>query len=224
MLHFDFERGPSHSLVLALLISVVSLCLIYFLSHSEIACDYIVTLHYSSLFIVGIYLARQKGRISTVYNCYSRHVKVAIAILSTTLYVYAGAVGSAMERRITRHDAAYSADLLTALGASGLIILSLNSGSCRRILLWHPVRELGEMSYSVYLLHFIVLLIFLHLLSGRVPLPVIFSLCFVVTIIVSWVFYRVVEKPSIRLGRRLSASLRPARSEDVAYERNNPTG
>jgi peptidoglycan/LPS O-acetylase OafA/YrhL len=215
---------PSRSLLLAFLISAVSLSLVYILSQDPTAVDCLVTLHYASLFIVGIYLARQKDYIAAVYDRYSRRAKVAIAFVSALLYVYAGSVWSAIVRETTHQNATYTADWLTALGAAGLIIFSLNSGACHKILLWRPVHTLGKMSYSVYLLHFIVLLIFLHLLSGRVSLFIIFALCLVVTILASLAFYHAVEKPSMELGRRLSASLTPTKGSKLLCDDGNPAG
>jgi peptidoglycan/LPS O-acetylase OafA/YrhL len=63
------------------------------------------------------------------------------------------------------------------------------------------------MSYSVYLLHLIVLLALIHLLYGKLPVLLIDALCLAITLAVSWGFYRQIEIPLITLGRRLSAKL-----------------
>ena len=98
-----------------------------------------------------------------------------------------------------------SSDWPAALAAIGLIVLSLNSGTIKRVLLWGPVKALGTMSYSVYLTHFIVLLTLVHLLYGRLPLIAILGLSLAATLVVSAACYRLVELPSMNLGRRLSA-------------------
>jgi peptidoglycan/LPS O-acetylase OafA/YrhL len=63
------------------------------------------------------------------------------------------------------------------------------------------------MSYSVYLIHFIILLYLVHLFYGRVPLLVIIVSCLVISLAASWQFYHFVEKPFMRLGRAVSGYL-----------------
>jgi peptidoglycan/LPS O-acetylase OafA/YrhL len=162
------------------------------------------TVHYAMLFVVGIYLAQQRENISKIFRRYSRYEKTVIAVLSALLYVYGGLAGKEFAHRYAFPELDHLADWLTALGAAGIIILSLNSENCSRIMLWGPIRLVGKMSYSIYLLHFIVLLTFFHLFYGRLPLLAIFAICFAVVIAFSYVFYRFVEKPSIQLGRRIS--------------------
>jgi len=167
----------------------------------------IVTLHYAAFFAVGIYLARQQSVIHTIVGSLSSRMRLALASLAATFYVYAGAAWLSVTYRITPDDLAYSAsklaaDGLTALGAVGLIVISINSPLCRRILRWHLIHALGKMSYSVYLLHFIVMLLIVHLLYRRMPLLSILLVCFIFTMAASWAFYRLVEIPSMKFGRR----------------------
>ena len=201
------KMRPAQSLACALLMSLVSIFLMTILPQYPRLCDGISTIHYASLFMVGIYLARQKESISRLYSSLSRCAKIVIASLAGLIYVYGQSAWGAIVRRSTNHAVPHSGDLLTALGAAGLIVFSLNSELCRRILLSRPVHALGEMSYSVYLLHFIVLLVLVHSLYGEAPLLLIFVLYLVAVVSASWVFYRVVERPFMTLGRRISAFL-----------------
>jgi peptidoglycan/LPS O-acetylase OafA/YrhL len=73
---------------------------------------------------------------------------------------------------------------------------------------WRPLRRLGRISYSIYLMQALVL--------GTVPAtpyPLVTALVWVgLVLCVSEATYRLVEQPAIRLGRRLSARLvRPGR-------------
>jgi peptidoglycan/LPS O-acetylase OafA/YrhL len=78
-------------------------------------------------------------------------------------------------------------------------------------LYWPPIRFLGEVSYSLYLWHFVVILYCVHLLYGKVPLWTILCLSFVLSIAVSRCSYLWIELPSMAIGRKLSnAFLRPA--------------
>jgi hypothetical protein len=93
---------------------------------------------------------------------------------------------------------------IRALGAAGLIIASLNAESIRRVLLSPLIQSLGKMSYSIYLLHMIVMLFLVHTLYTRMPLPLIFAISFVCTLALSWISYTRIEVPFNTLGHRLT--------------------
>jgi len=198
---------PLPSLILAAVMSCLSIFAMNLLFMFHIRTSLFDTLHYAALFIVGIYLARMKTIISKIFIHLSRSNRIVIAILSATLYIYGGYIWVKIISRFTSYDILRSADWFTALGAAGLIVLSLNSVSCHRILMWPPIHALGRMSYSVYLLHFIIMLLFVHLLYGKIPLLVIFTLCLVVVVASSCVCYRFVEIPFMNIGRRFSGHL-----------------
>ncbi len=93
----------------------------------------------------------------------------------------------------------------------GLKILPL------RLLVNPATRFLGRISYSVYLLHFVVLHLALNSLDTFLPEPwqnslPAFLLLFAVTLAgtsaLAWLTYRWVEQPCVRLGHRLAAARR----------------
>jgi peptidoglycan/LPS O-acetylase OafA/YrhL len=164
---------------------------------SDGALDYLQSIHYAALFVVGIYLAQNRSAISTKFSHISKRNRIWIAILTALLFCYASAV---FEPHFHRNFV----DFLRTFGAVGIITFSLNSETCRRVLLWTPIHALGKMSYSIYLLHFIILLLFLHWFYGKISLSILLVLCLVAVIVASWIFYKLVEIPSINLGRKLS--------------------
>jgi peptidoglycan/LPS O-acetylase OafA/YrhL len=170
------------------------------------------TLHYTTMFILGIYLAREKARIADWFKGLTRLAKISFGVAAVLLFAVAGPQFTPLAISIFHLRLTLFTQWITALGAGGLIIICMNSGTCKRILLWPPIRLLGQMSYSLYLMHFIVLLCCLDLLFGRIPLAAILCLVFVLSLIVSWYCYRWVEVPSMNFGRRLSNASR------------NPTG
>jgi peptidoglycan/LPS O-acetylase OafA/YrhL len=89
-----------------------------------------------------------------------------------------------------------------------------------RVLAW-----LGRISYSVYLLHAIVLLVFVRHLpdAWARPLPARFGIAvgFVAVVLAaSWLSYRVVERPAQLLGRRVGTAL-DERWPDLAAPRRS---
>ncbi len=198
---------PIPSLIFAFLMSCVSIIVTNLLFVFHIRTSIVDTVHYAALFVIGIYLARQKTQIAEAFRHLSKSTRILFALLSVSFYLYGGFLWSATMPGLTKFYILRAADWFTALGAAGLIVLSINSLSFHRVLMWPPVHALGKMSYSLYLLHFIILLVFVHLLYGKIPLLSIFAICLVVDLAVSWASYRFMEVPFMNLGRKLSGYL-----------------
>jgi peptidoglycan/LPS O-acetylase OafA/YrhL len=93
-------------------------------------------------------------------------------------------------------------DWSVATGVCIFISFALSSKKVSRILISEPLPFLGKISYSVYLYHAIVLLAAVNILFGRIQLWQILLLSLATIIPISAVMYRLVEVPSIELGRR----------------------
>lgn len=162
------------------------------------------TLGFVAVFIVGIYLARQQKQISQLYSSLSRAAKILIATACILLFVYAGTTLPLVILKVTGRSFGFLGEWLGALGGAGIVVFSLNSQHCRKVLLLQPVRFLGRVSYSMYLVHGTILFAFVHLLFGRMRLLLIFPFYFITVMVASAILYRFVEKPSMEWGRRIS--------------------
>jgi peptidoglycan/LPS O-acetylase OafA/YrhL len=92
-----------------------------------------------------------------------------------------------------------------ALGATLLIALALSATRAKRLLGAFPLRWLGRVSYSLYLIHVPILLGVVHAGYGRVPLAGLLALACVLALLSAEAFYRGVERPSQGLGQRFSS-------------------
>lgn len=110
----------------------------------------------------------------------------------------------------------YSAQLLaSAVMAYGLIGICVSQAECKS-LKWLRApwaRYFGEISYSTYMWHPLVLLIFSRALSMYVGVheQVALILAAVIAIGVSHLSFQYIESPFLRLGRKFSYGPRPAR-------------
>jgi peptidoglycan/LPS O-acetylase OafA/YrhL len=206
---------PGKSLALATLLSLCSFLLYLRVPHLGLTLtaapyDLASTPHYAGIFVVGIYLARRQQQISEFYASLSRSRKAIFAILSILLF-YSEVPATHLLVRLGEPSVLLR-DWPTAAGAAGLVVLSLNSESCRRMLLLRSIRFLGRVSYSMYLIHATILFALVHLLYDRVPMLAILPLYLAATLIASAILYRVVEKPFMEWGRQLSSHLLPKAS------------
>lgn len=98
-----------------------------------------------------------------------------------------------------------------ALAWIAVLAAILWAPSLRRVLSFPLLRRLGEVSYSTYLFHMLPLLLGAYVLNGlgldRAVYAAALSLITVaVTLLMSLVSYRYVERPAMRLGARLAAT------------------
>jgi peptidoglycan/LPS O-acetylase OafA/YrhL len=159
------------------------------------------TLHWSALFLLGAILARNIEAATAWCSSLSRAKRVALFAACYLAYAYG---------KIAAHVVPFSSDWITALDAAGFFVIALSSPTARRVLGSRPLRILGEISYSLYLLHFVVLLVVLRTLHGVLPDTMLIGISVVLSVIVAYASYRWVEVPSIALGRRASQLWRTA--------------
>lgn len=104
---------------------------------------------------------------------------------------------------------------LTGLGSALLLLCAWASGRIQRILSSPILRYIGKISYSVYLLHFAVLMTatpwFLDLLEATPAWFVAawwagFTATVILSALLAALFYHFVEAPSMALGKRLGKS------------------
>jgi peptidoglycan/LPS O-acetylase OafA/YrhL len=198
---------PEQMLLTAVSVSALTLAVMNHGSFRIHFNPYLLTMHYAGLFIVGIYLARERKRLSAIYSQLSWRIQYALMTLAVGLYIYGREFQLRIASKCPDYDPTFLSDWTTTIGAAVLIVISLNSILVRRILLWAPIQCLGKISYSVYLLHFVIMLLLVHLFYGRLSLPLIFVFCLLFSLGASWMFYRLVELPFISLGRRLTSNV-----------------
>ncbi|MFN0200641.1 MAG: acyltransferase family protein [Bacteroidia bacterium] len=101
----------------------------------------------------------------------------------------------------------------TALGAAGILIACIHSQRLQKILLWQPFLFLGQISYSVYLCHWLIVVYVMEHWDKFLPYfpneriayyALLFSVV-IATLLSATALYYVVEKPSIGWGKKIAA-------------------
>jgi peptidoglycan/LPS O-acetylase OafA/YrhL len=165
------------------------------------------SVHIAGLFVLGIFLARERSSLGAWFIRRPRRFAAAVIAMTVACLLLNFFVSPQSANSIERffpHVMTCIRHWLIALSSGGLMIISMSSASWKRVLHWPPIHFLGEVSYSLYLWHAVVMLYCVHLLYGKLPLWVIVCLVLVLSIVVSWCSYRWIEKPSMTLGRKVS--------------------
>jgi peptidoglycan/LPS O-acetylase OafA/YrhL len=98
----------------------------------------------------------------------------------------------------------WSGDWMAVFGAVVAIGFALADRSTKAVLNHTLVLWMGRASYSLYLVHATVLFTLMYLLIGTKYVYLLAPLYFLLTIVVTAVFYRWVEIPTMNLGKSLA--------------------
>jgi peptidoglycan/LPS O-acetylase OafA/YrhL len=96
-------------------------------------------------------------------------------------------------------------DWPVAAAAVMLIVLAINNVLFRTFLSFRATRYLGERSFSLYLVHGTILFALIHRFLGQIRLGVLLLLYLATSPLVAEIFYRLIERPAMLLGRHLTA-------------------
>lgn len=214
--------GWKTSVAIAILLSILS-CLGNMIFHltnqNPISTNYLYTLHYIGMFMIGALLAKNRDRLLDLMNRSSRTIKLIVIAGGLICYSYAG-ISDTLLGRFMKSKGVWmnlAADWGITIGVVLLILCALCMKRLSIILKLWPIAFLGKISYSLYLLHAVVLLTFIYLLNNIMPIWTIELIVLITSLIGAYASYRLLELPSMRLGRSLTA--RSGRNEDKQAKR-----
>jgi peptidoglycan/LPS O-acetylase OafA/YrhL len=107
-------------------------------------------------------------------------------------------------------------DLAYALGATLLVALCLSSTGVKRVLRLSGLVALGRISYSLYLVHLIIILALVHELHDKVSTYVILAIAIVLSLLVASATYHLLEAPCNQIGKRIARRLSSAPDRPVS--------
>lgn len=154
---------------------------------------------YLIMFVIGILLAKHQFALISFFKKIPPFFHYELLAIALLLYVNRWillAINIPYRDRLS--------DLLVCVGVCIIMMSALASVRISIILHYRPLTYLGEISYSLYLFHAIILLACINLLYGHLPLVAILCMAFITTLVVSTMSYRFVECPAIALGKVLT--------------------
>jgi len=169
------------------------------------AVDTMLTLHYAAFFIIGSLLAKNLHAVNRWYARLTLIQVAIVALVSLILYCF-GNASSLFQRTVIPQDLF---DWLVAVGAVMFIVFAINNRFFHSFLTSRAIHYLGERSYSLYLIHGTILFALIHTLYGRLRIDLLLLLYLAISLVVTEIFYRLIERPSMLLGRRLTAPATP---------------
>lgn len=177
--------------------------------------DYFVTLYYVPCFVAGILLARHRHTVVSWFARLTPGAKAALLLGGVLLYTYP----SWMSPEWFSEAHVHHLDVVAVtLGGCVFMIWALGSPRVSRYLRGRVPQFLGRISYSLYLLHAVVLLTLLHMLHGTLPTAGIVGVMWIVTLPLAALAHRWIELPAIALGKHLATGFDERRRAAGAKE------
>jgi peptidoglycan/LPS O-acetylase OafA/YrhL len=163
------------------------------------------TFYYLTFFIIGLTLARKRNEVINVFTPFNGVSKLFLFLVSLLL------LNNRWLHKYIDFSGTYFTDILAGIGILLIMILTLSSVKADRILSKKPFQFLGDISYSLYMIHIPVMMITTIFLSQFIPIWLTFVLVPIFSIPVAWLSYKYLELPAIAWGRKA-----------IEWKRNKP--
>ncbi|RIE03775.1 acyltransferase family protein [Cohnella faecalis] len=167
--------------------------------------SYFDSLHFLSFFIFGMVLAKHRHQLANKFSQLSRNKKIGLLLLGFVCYNYSVYPLRAMkELGIELPYQFIFGDYINAVGICIFITAALASRKIGSLLTGRLPIFLGNVSYSLYLYHLVIMLALIHHFLGKISLVSLLGITLVLSLLVAYLGYVLVEKPSIVLGKKLT--------------------
>jgi peptidoglycan/LPS O-acetylase OafA/YrhL len=170
--------------------------------------SYVWTLHYATLFVAGVMIARDADKLIALWQSLSQRVRYGMLGAALLAYTY-GRMLYLVPQKLGLKPVAVLLEpfsvILVAAAAVVAVIAALASRGQGGFLERPLPLYFGKLSYSLYLLHLPVMLAVLSVLYWA-PWWVFLAVSLPASLAVSALFYRFVEQPAAQLGRWIVAA------------------
>ncbi len=159
---------------------------------------YADTLHFTSMFMVGMLLFKYQEKLIYSYRNMKKFKKGFLIALGIILYLY-----SILIYGFSRNDTTFLLkDWGVVMGVSIFIIMAMSNLKVKAFLNKNVFVYLGEISYSIYLCHFPIMMVLFKLLYTKIPIFFLLTLCIAMTLLFSIISYHLIEKKCINWAKQ----------------------
>jgi peptidoglycan/LPS O-acetylase OafA/YrhL len=167
------------------------------------------TIYYSFFFIIGAVFAKYRDVIAKYFMSLRLQARLMLVVLTTSFYIIDWIfpqIGFYNMYGTLRLIGSFVIDISISIGVLLIFMFALNWKPFSKFLNNHVLLFLGKISYSLYLVHPIILLLFVYFGENILPLKSLILFVPVISIVIAKLMYKYIELPSILLGKSLVKS------------------
>lgn len=163
--------------------------------------------YYLTFFMVGISLYKNHTFFIAIINSLSKKIKIVFYFIAIMLYTNYSNLVLFFPKLVSILEKWIPSDYLITMASALLMILILSERSDNKFLSNKYLVYIGKISFSLYLIHPIVVMLICFIMGASLPFYVLHPLCFVLSLIAAIIFYKLIEFPTQKLGFKLSKNL-----------------
>jgi peptidoglycan/LPS O-acetylase OafA/YrhL len=159
-----------------------------------------VTLYYLTYFLIGVILCKYRDELIKAADSTSQIATILLLILAVYLYTFQFSFWWLYEPLF--NIGSKITDQLASIGGSIILIYAI-SNKFKRFYNHKFSIYLGKLSFSIYLIHTIVITSFFYLLSSYLQPWLIVIISFFTAFPIAWLFYVLIERPSASFSKKI---------------------
>lgn len=166
-----------------------------------ITLDFKSTVFYAVFFVLGATLAKYRFGITRYLSTKTPYIKFIILLISLSL------IGSKWIYYFSPIKHPVIGELIAGIGIVTLFSVALSSRLIQQVLMVKPLLFLGKISYSLYLVHILVLMLLAIFVGQLIDIRIAIALTPILSIPVAWLTYKYLENPSVKIAKRWSKKI-----------------
>lgn len=212
IIKYKFIKSLSYGMAATLSLWIIFLVISKTIPNQDISnlvFSFGTTFYYCSFFVIGAIFAKYRDKVSKLFFSLNFITKTIGALLALVLYtiewsipILGKAKNSNME--IAQKLGTITVDFSIAIAVIILFSYALNSKWFKNLLNQKPLLYLGKISYSLYLIHPIVLLIYVYFTKESFSVYFLIIVVPILSILLAGLMYKFIEKTSMNLGKSLT--------------------
>ncbi|MZQ83652.1 acyltransferase family protein [Paenibacillus sp. 5J-6] len=192
---------------MSLIFSLIGIMIYHLSNPANTGTELVATINYTAMFVIGALLAKYRVAITNKFMLLTKKFKIILFVMGLFIYLFfhpSFGIKLFLYPGISPFYRTVIDSWAVTGGAVILIVFALNSSLFSRLLRNYLINYLGKISYSLYLIHIVVLFTAVQTLHSILPLWCIFLLTLIVSLTISVGMYHLIERPSIQLGKALT--------------------
>lgn len=162
--------------------------------------------YYVTFFLIGATLSKYRSRVASYLNGTTKPVLITLLVIAGVLYIYEWVKWILPDNAAIYIKKVLPGDYMVAVAAVMFIAMAITQRGAA-LLNRSALVKLGEISFSLYLLHPIVIGLLGYTVGHVIPVYILIPLTVLLSIAVAFPFSKFVELPFQNIGRKLSSRL-----------------